>query len=508
MKIFPIQYSAAFLFFFLSNAAFANVVVVDAALGTGDDEQVQAALDSNPKGTTFLLKGTFWFYGPVWVEKSNTTILGDYIDENRDRRTDAGDTWNTVIDGPFPATFPDNDTFILGGRDFTALPEPLANVTIAGIDFRKYRAVWASNYVIPDGPPACGPEEYPAGSDRILIENNRASGESFESFILLGSNHSTVNNNLFVNESFLADLGFVSDAIAVSGVSQLEGCPPAFLYGKGNAITDNSFPNDLHFATVWQENVRITGNTIIMNHDGSITPNSLAIILRATNGGVVANNYIESTDPDIKFGIAIDSRVPYPGRPFDFTDHLDIRDNTIINVQIPILTLGGLEQSSIRGNTIIGPGVFGIALLDNANGFWGPGQQNHPSSNFTVSNNHIDDQFLAGVLLNGDTSGVSVVNNAFGGPAPLIGDIFLSGGDFLFGEPTCPAHDNEIIATNFATTVVDQYVAGCEGGPNEHLGVFNYLKKDLGDLPTDIQAKLEQLRQLKIDSGLGHPQEP
>jgi len=509
MPTFPIQFSAVFLLLFLSNAALAKVVVVDADLGSGDDEQVQAALDDNPEGTTFLLKGTFWFDEPVWVEKSHTSILGDYIDENGDRRTDVGDTWNTMIDGPFPEAFPNNDTFILGGKNFTKLAQPLANVTIAGIDFKKSFAVRALNYVIPAGLPTCGPEEYPAGSDRIVIENNRASGQSFESFTLLGVSHSTVNNNLFLNESFFGDLGYVSDAITLSGVSQVEGCPPDHPYGKGNAIMDNSFPNDLHFATVWQEDVRITGNIIIMNHDGSSTPNSLAIILRGTNGGVVANNYIESTDSEIKFGIAVDSRVPYPGLPFDYTDHLDIRGNTVINVQISVLALGGLEQSSIRGNKFIGPGLFGIALLDNADGFWGPGQQNHPSSNFTVSNNQIDDQLVAGVLLNGNTSGVSVVNNTFGGPVPPFADILLAGGDILFGNETCPAHDNTVIATNFSTTVDDQYryVAGCDGGPNEHLGVFNYLEMELSNLPPDIQSKFEQLRQFKIDSGLGHPQE-
>jgi len=198
--------------------------------------------------------------------------------------------------------------------------------------------------------------------------------------------------------------------------------------------------------------------------------------------------------------------VPNPLWPVDFTDHLDIRDNTVINVQIPVLILGGLEQSSIRNNVIVGPGLFGIALLDNADGLWGPGQQNHPSSNFAVANNQIDDQLVAGVLLNGDTSGVSVVNNTFGGPVPVMADVVLAGGDILFGYPTCPAHDNTVIATNFSATVVDQYVVGCDGGPNEHLGLLNFLEKDPGDLPPDIQAKIEHLRQVKIDSGLGHPQ--
>jgi hypothetical protein len=282
------------------------------------------------------------------------------------------------------------------------------------------------------------------------------------------------------------------------------GCPQIFPYGKGNAITNNTFLNDAHFATVWQENITITGNTIIMGNLG-IWPNSLAIILRGTKGGLVADNYIETILPTVGLGIAVDSRVPYPGRPFEYTERLHIRDNTIVNVGNPIITLGGLSASSISGNVIHGPGLFGIAVLDNADGLWGTGQQSYPSSNLTVMNNQIDDQIVASVLLNGETSGVSVVNNIFGSQEPLLADYLLSATDMLFGYPMCPAYDNTVIATNFSTTLIDQYFE-CEGGPNDHLGVFNYLEKDWSDLPPEVQAKVEQLRQVKISSGLGRPQ--
>ena len=289
--------------------------------------------------------------------------------------------------------------------------------------------------MIPTGPPTCTPEEYPPGFDRILIENNRASGQSFISFTLNGVSHSSVNDNLFLNESFLGAAGSLNDGIIINGISIIGGCQFIIPYGKGNSINNNSFPNDLHFVTVSQEDIRITGNTMIMKNNG-IAPNSLAIALRGTNGGVVTNNYIESTVPAVGMGIYTDSRVPAPPWPFDYTNNLNIRDNTIVNVGIGIVAFGGLEKSSISGNTISGSGVFGIAVLDNADGLYGAGQQNNPSSNFTLSKNAINAQNVAGILLNGDTSGVSVVNNTFGDSDSVLVDIVLADTDLLYGIPT------------------------------------------------------------------------
>ena len=93
-------------------AAGPGVILIDAINGNTDVE-IQVALDANPEGTTFVLKGIFNFSNPVFLEKSNITIMGDYVDNNGNGKPDETDTWNTVIAGGSPFGF------MLSNRDWT-----------------------------------------------------------------------------------------------------------------------------------------------------------------------------------------------------------------------------------------------------------------------------------------------------------------------------------------------------------------------------------------------------
>ena len=71
-----LKHSAFLLSPLLPSAAIADVVILNALDGNTEAE-VQQALNLHPSGTTFLLTGAFNFSSPVFIEKSNITIMGD-----------------------------------------------------------------------------------------------------------------------------------------------------------------------------------------------------------------------------------------------------------------------------------------------------------------------------------------------------------------------------------------------------------------------------------------------
>jgi hypothetical protein len=449
---------ALILAFALNFPTFANagsgVVVIDAANGDTDID-IQAALDANPEGTTFLLKGVFHLSNPIFLEKSNITIMGDYVDDNGDERPDESDTWNTILTGDSILGF------ALMNRDFT--PSEISNVTIKSINFELVYAV----FVFPDLNYAGCPGEIPVSADHLSIENNFFETSTVR--IENRTNNVSIDNNLFIPVGRPRD----GHAVWLKGYAVDFDCanPVIVSDGQGNSITNNRVANGNIFTLAHQTDLKVIGNTLTGVHDFF----DYKIWTWDMDNFLVAGNYIQGDSSSN--GVLLNTQVNNPYFPKGKNRKVAIRNNDFVDTLVGIWANGGLQKSTIKHNVMIQSGDFspaGIAgiLIADINPVTQP--QVGASSKVLIANNHIADFGETGIGLNGETTGVKIVNNSFSNVFASA-DIVLAGEDLLFGTGTamCPAHGNTVIATDFDTRVANFFSDVCGDKPNRLLGTLS-----------------------------------
>jgi len=96
------------------------------------------------------------------------------------------------------------------------------------------------------------------------------------------------------------------------------------------------------------------------------------------------------------------------------------------------------------------------------------------SKNVSIKNNYIGGGAIAGIVVNGQTTGVAIKNNSYDNPYAALGDVYLAGEDVIFelGDLLCPAQGNKVISDlPLTAVVVNEYEGGCEGSvPNKLKG--------------------------------------
>jgi len=437
-------------------AAGPGVILIDAINGNTDVE-IQVALDANPEGTTFVLKGIFNFSNPVFLEKSNITIMGDYVDNNGNGKPDETDTWNTVIAGGSPFGF------MLSNRDWT--PSEISNVEIKNINFELRYAV----SVFPDLEYSGCPTEIPVSADHLSIENNFF--ETSTVLILNRTNNVSIDNNLFIPVGRPRD----GHAIWLKGYAVDFDCanPVIVSEGHGNSITNNTVTNGNILTLAHQTDLKVVGNTLT----GSLDFFDFKIWTWDMDTFLVSNNFIQGDS--FTNGVLLNSRVNDPNFPDGENRKVTIRNNDFVDMLYGIWANGGLHDAKIKHNDMFQSGDFGpvggsgLVMTDNSlPGHWGP--QLGISSKVLIANNHFSDFSETGIGLNGETTGVRIVNNSFSNP-DAITDVFFAPFDIYFGTgPTmCPAHGNTVIATDFETRVLDLYSDVCGAQPNRLLGTLS-----------------------------------
>lgn len=473
----------------MSSGAIADVVIINASNGNTEAE-VQQAVDLHPPGTTFLLTGTFNFSFPVFIEKSNITILGDMIDDGNGS-PGPEDTWNTVIEGQLAA-------FEFSPKGGAVWPYEVNDVTISGINFKLSFAT-GNGFATP-APGNCelATEQYRLSG--VKFENNWVQGGGL--FFLQNTNELSIDNNHF---SSLQDI-FVNP-VTLLGWTTFFDCQ--YVTQHDHSITNNTFDSRSNIYSGIGSGLTIVGNRMIGLPAGS----GDRITLFQHQDVVVSDNYFEGDSTNTGILIFSNNLSPFPG---DFSKRVIIKDNILLDMGAGITVFGGLEDSKILRNQIIQSGAFspvgetGINIFDNASPWW-PSFTNH-SRNFDITNNHIADALVWGIGLNGDTSGVRMVNNSFDNPSPIWGDIALWFFDAIFGTgpAMCAAHGNKVITTNFSTEVLDGYqlvppVGECAKlPPNKTVGTLNLLSNEI---PAQAQEHFDSLRERLFNGSIGRPQD-
>ena len=280
-KIFRCTKVAVFLAsYLLSVTAFADVVIIDAKDGNSEVE-VQQSLNANPSGTTFLLKGSFNFSAPVFVEKSDITILGDMVDDG-DGKPGPGDTWNTVISGPFFVAFE------FAPFNWGPGPYDVSNVTITGINFKLPLA--AGNGGIAPSPGNCEMAVNQYSLSRIQFENNFVQGGGVN--LLHNTNGISIDNNHFAP----LDGAQYANPVTIRGWTSFFDC--LYVIQKDNSITNNTFDRTTNIYSGINSGLRIIGNRMI----GLPYGDGDRITLFQHQDVVVSDNYFEgdSTNTYIK----------------------------------------------------------------------------------------------------------------------------------------------------------------------------------------------------------------
>lgn len=473
--------------YLLSAMAFAGVVIIDANDGNSEVE-VQQSLNANPSGTTFLLKGAFNFSAPVFVEKSDITILGDMVDDGNGK-PGPEDTWNTVISGPFFVAFE------FAPFNWGPGPYDVSNVTIAGINFKL--PIAAGNAGISSSPGNCEVAINQYRLNRIQFENNFVQGGGI--FLRHNANGITIDSNRFAP----LDGAQYFDPVRMNGATPFFDC--FYVIQNNNSITNNTFDRTTNIYIGINSGLRIIGNRMI----GLPYGDGDRITLYQNQDVVVSDNYLEGDSTNTGILIFSNNLSPFPG---EFSKRVSIKDNILVDMRVGVYVFGGLEDSTIKRNQIIQSktinpfGDFGIYLVDNSSPWWP--LLNNSSENFDITNNHIADSFIAGIVLNGETTGVRMVNNTFDNPPFALSDIALAPFDVFFGTgpAMCPAYGNKIITTNFSTRVLDGYQLGVcqELAPNEKVGTLNLLNKEI---PPQAQEHLNALLERLVNGDKGRPQD-
>jgi len=437
----------------VSTTAGAAIVEIDAAYGNTDVD-VQAALDAHLPGTTFILKGTFNFFETVFIEKSGTSILGEWVDDG-DGIATPGDTWNTVIDGNSFVAFE-----ILPGVGSPKAGK-ISDISISGIRFSNGR-VFPNGFRVGNAIRgfAIGTDNSVGCEDEKHIFNVSVSQNYFEGsgvFFAGNVDHTTIEKSFFGRlngESYI-------NPITLFGSSSPECDVQLKKLAQGNSITDNIFDSRSNVYSGFNIGLRISGNRMF----GPTGSEPQKITLFEQQDALVSDNFIAGQFSGS--AIEIFSRNVESG-PGNFSSFLTIKNNELVNWVTGIFVYGPLRHSKVNGNYIHRV-LQGIVLVDNAS-------PKNPvlvgqSDDVEVKNNHFEEFLVTGILVNADTSGIRMVNNSFDG-ASIYGDVLLAPLDVIWWSPgMCPASGNTIIGNQLTTEVVTFGVPVCEGDdPNRLLG--------------------------------------
>ena len=442
-------------------------VIIDAADGNTEVE-VQAALDAHPPGTTFLMRGTFYFSGHVHIEKSGTRILGAWEDTNHDGKPDEGDAWHTTIHA-LPNSINLAEAFSLMPRDevssggYQVKELEISGIHLAG--FNRPVVVFAGPSYDQDG---CRDTPLPYELDKVLLANNWVEGGAF--WIYRRTDRVTIHNNHF---TLFANQELEAHAIEMRGLS-VAGCDMEFeldlVFQDRLTITDNVFTGARDISVGFQRDLRIEGNVFSGNQPGDLATNRLWI--SQASKALVKNNRFHGED--LNGAVWFWTRSNWSGVPGITSDEFHFIDNHFIDSPYGITILGGTDNTAIKGNRFEQSGDFGpfsitpIRVSDIV--IIGGELMTRPSHKLEITNNHIADAIITGVLLNGQTSGVTIENNQFDNPLAEFGDVALADEDVLFGygDALCPAFGNQVLASKSQPAVViNGYSERCEAGqPN------------------------------------------
>ena len=322
-------------------------------------------------------------------------------------------------------------------------------------------------------------------------------------FFLQNANKLTIHNNHF---SPLEGVIY-ANPVSLRGWTNFFDC--LYVTQQNNSVTNNTFDSTFNIYSGINSGLRIVGNRMI----GLPPGDGDRITLFQHQDVVVSDNYIEGDSTNTGILIFSNNLSQSPGK---FSKRVVIRDNILVDMGDGITVFGGLEDSKIQRNQMIQSGAFspvgetGINIFDNASPWW-PSFTNH-SKNFDITNNHIADAVVWGIGLNGDTTGIRMVNNSFDNPSPIWGDIALWPFDVIFGTgpAMCSAHGNKVVTTDFSTQVLDGYqlvppVGECAKlSPNKTVGTLNLLSKEI---PAQAQEHFDSLRERLVNGNVGRPQD-
>ena len=456
--------------------ALAESVIIDAADG-GTEVEVQAALDANPENTSFLLLGNFAFSAAVHIEKSGTRIIGDWVDTNGDGKPDPGDDWNTVINA-IPNMYGFSEAFILMPTDeLGSEGYDVEDVEVSGLHISGFNWTVSQHFFASWDQPGCRTEELPYRLSGMRVANNWIEGGGM--YINRRVEEATIDNNLFTlfegNEMF-------RHAVEMRGLEWSE-CGMPFSVDdpgqEGLTITNNVFVDGRDISVGTQNDLRITRNTMTGTtpYGDPAGRSSYKIWISQASGAEISDNVFEGGPTD--HGINFWSRTNVPVGPDTTSDSVSILDNLFIDTNVGIGIGGGTHKTTIKGNTFTrsgtqGPvGLVSVAVLD-VYVFGHGGEVDNPSSNVSIAHNHIAGGGVAGVVLNGGTTGVDIKHNSYDNPYSLSGDVLLAPEDIVFGkgDTVCPAHGNKVVSDlPLVAVVVDGYSDRCAGSkPNKLQG--------------------------------------
>lgn len=449
-------------------------VVIDAAFGNTDVE-VQAALDANPEGTTFVLTGAFVFSDHVHVEKSGTRILGDWEDSNANGKPDEADAWITTITA-IPNAFGLSEAFLLVPTDEVAAADyDVRDIEISGIHFFGINfPVAALPFSHPDQI-GCRIEPLPYHLENVRLQGNWLEGGGF--WIYRDTSRVHIDNNLFTlfqgNELF-------RHAIEMRGLSYV-GCDEDIRLAapgqRHTTISNNIFRSARDISVGTQFNLLVSGNVMT----GTRWVGDYKVWISQASGALIRDNLFQGGPAD--FGVNFWTRSNWPDAPDTTSDAVSIIDNQFIDTAIGVGVFGGTEKTTIEGNTFSQSGAFGpagfvpIGVTDVFRFAWG-GIVAETSRNVVIKHNDIGGAGLVGVLVNGGTTGVAIKNNAYDNPYAQLGDVYLAGEDVLngFGDLLCPANGNKVISDlPLSAVVVNEYTDRCPDDPPNKLqgdGIF------------------------------------
>jgi hypothetical protein len=446
-------------------------VIINAANGNSHTV-VQAALDAYPKNTTFQLIGTFVFADNVHIEKSGTQILGDWIDTNANGQPDEDDIWNTVITAT-PNIFGASEGFqLIPSDEVNSSGYDVSGIEISGIHFSGINLPVAVLPFPHPGQGACRSEPLPYHLSDLLLQNNWFEGGSL--YIYRSVDHATIDNNLI---TLFGGRELYTHGIEMRGATAAEcGMPPGLEVRSQNelSITNNTFTGGRDISVGFQNNLEVSGNVMT----GYLPYPSFKLWLSQASSAKIANNIFEAGATNS--GVLFWSKSFWPGPEDLYSDKVEFIGNEFIDTASGIRILGGTDNTSIRNNRFYRTGEFGptgfspLELSDVASQLANDEIVARSSENVTITDNDIAGGGLAGIVVNGETSGLEIANNVFDNPSAEFGDVLLAPEDVVFGwgDLLCPAQDNKVSAIKSEPTVVsDGYSPRCEGSrPNNLSG--------------------------------------